>query len=121
MAKQRAQRLSELLKKEISNILLREVKDPRIGFVSVTNIEVTGDLRHAKVYVSVYGNKKERADTMEGLEKARGFIRRLLAERINVYHTPEILFRYDDSIQHGVQINKLLEKVKKDQEARGED
>ncbi|MCG8513161.1 MAG: 30S ribosome-binding factor RbfA [Halanaerobiales bacterium] len=120
MTKQRAQRLSELLKKEISEIILREVKDPRIGFVSVTGIDVSGDLRHAKVFVSVYGNKQERSDTMAGLEKATGFIRKLLAERINVYHTPELLFRYDDSIQHGVHINELLEKVKNEQEERGE-
>lgn len=103
------------MKKEISDILLREVKDPRIGFVSVTDVEVSGDLRHAKVYVSVYGDEKERQASMEGLDKATGYIRKLLGERITVHHTPEILFRYDDSIQHGAHISKLLNKVKQNE------
>ncbi|MDI3547167.1 MAG: ribosome-binding factor [Halanaerobiales bacterium] len=120
MSRQRAQRLAELLKKEISDILLREVKDPRIGFVSVTNIDVSGDLRHAKIYVSVYGDEREKMETMEGLEQATGFIRKLLGERITVYHTPELLFRYDNSIEHGAHISQLLEKVKKEQTERKE-
>ncbi|MFW5972016.1 MAG: 30S ribosome-binding factor RbfA [Bacillota bacterium] len=120
MSKQRAQRLGELIKQEIGNILLKEVKDPRIGFVSVTDAEVSGDLRHANVYVSVYGSEKEKEDTMKGLEKATGYIRRLLGDRITVYHTPEILFRYDDSIEHGAHISKLLDKVKKEKDEEGD-
>ncbi|MFW6035799.1 MAG: 30S ribosome-binding factor RbfA [Halothermotrichaceae bacterium] len=114
MGKNRAERLAELIKEEVSDIILREVKDPRIGFVSVTDVEVSGDLRHANVYVSVYGSDKEREDTMEGLKKGTGFIRKLLGDRITVYHTPEILFKYDDSIEHGAHISRLIDKIKKD-------
>ncbi|MFW6269707.1 MAG: 30S ribosome-binding factor RbfA [Bacillota bacterium] len=112
----RVRRLGELLKEEISKIIRQEVKDPRIGFVSITDVEVSGDLRHAKVYVSVYGNDKEKKDTMEGLKKANGFIRKLVGERITTYHTPEIIFRYDDSIEHGVYISKLIDEVRKEDE-----
>ena len=99
MANKRAIRVGELLKEEISQIVLREMKDPRIGFVSVNDVELTGDLRHAKVFVSVIGDQTERDDTMDGLKKATGFIRKLVGERITVYHTPEIVFKYDDSIE----------------------
>ncbi|MFW6029889.1 MAG: 30S ribosome-binding factor RbfA [Halanaerobiales bacterium] len=116
MVKQRAQRLGELIRQEISDILLKEVKDPRIGFVSVTDVEVSGDLRHANVYVSVFGSEKERKDTMKALEKANGYIRKLLGERITVYHTPELLFKYDKSLEYGAHISKLLDKVKNEDE-----
>jgi ribosome-binding factor A len=114
MSKQRAHRMAEFLKKEISDILLKEVKDPRIGFVSLTDIEVSGDLKYARVYVSVYGEEKEKEETMKGLKKATGFIRKLLGERITVYHTPEILFKYDNSIEHGVHISEIIKKVNQD-------
>lgn len=120
MVKQRAERLAELIKQEISDIILREVKDPRIGFVSVTDAEVSGDLRHAKVYVSVYGSEEEKKQSMKGLDKAAGYIRKLLGERITVYHTPEILFRYDKSLEYGAHISKLLDKVKDDRDDKGD-
>ncbi|SRR6056297_3358317 len=118
MSNKRVRRLQELLKEEISQIILREVKDPRIGFVSVTDVEVSGDLRHAKVFVSVYGSENEKEETMEGLEKATGFVRKLIGERITTYHTPEIMFRYDDSIEHGVYISKLINDVRKKEKER---
>lgn len=114
MSGQRERRVGELLKEEISQIIRREVKDPRIGFVSITDVEVSGDLRHAKVFVSVYGDDQEKEETMAGLEKATGFIRKLVGERITTYHTPEIIFRYDDSIEHGVYISKLIKDVRKE-------
>lgn len=115
MSKNRERRLSELLKEEISDIILKEVKDPRIGFVSVNDVEVSGDLRHAKVFVSVIGDQTERDDTMDGLKKATGFIRKLVGERITVYHTPEIVFKYDDSIEHGIHISNLIKEVRKEE------
>ncbi len=127
MSNNRSRRLAELLKEEISEIILREVKDPRIGFVSLTDVEVSGDLRHAKVFVSVIGSDRERQDTMAGLEQATGFIRKLVGERITVYHTPEIIFRYDDSIEHGIHITQLIKEVraedkkKNNQKAEGAD
>ncbi len=115
MSRNRKRRLSELLKEEISDIILKEVKDPRIGFVSVNDVELTGDLRHAKVFVSVIGDQTERDDTMDGLKKATGFIRKLVGERITVYHTPEIVFKYDDSIEHGIHISNLIKEVRKEE------
>ncbi|HLV10114.1 MAG TPA: 30S ribosome-binding factor RbfA [Halanaerobiales bacterium] len=116
MSKQRAQRLAELLKKEIADILLKEIKDPRIGFVSVTDIDVSNDLRHASVYVSVLGNEDERQNTMEGLEKATGYIRKLIGERIKIYHTPEIIFKYDSSLEHGIHISHIIDEIKDENE-----
>ncbi|MFW5786885.1 MAG: 30S ribosome-binding factor RbfA [Halanaerobiales bacterium] len=118
MSKKRERRVSELLKEEISQIILREMKDPRIGFVSVTDVEVSGDLRHAKVYISVYGSDKEKEDTMDGLRQASGFIRKLVGDRITTYHTPELIFRYDNSIEHGVHISELIKKVRKKDKRR---
>lgn len=116
MVKERDRRLGELLKEEISDIIRREVRDPRIGgFVSITEVEVSGDLRHAKVFVSVMGSEQEKQETMEGLEEATGYIRCLVGERITVYHTPELKFRYDDSIEHGIHISQIIK------EARAED
>src|SRR6056297_2103561 len=114
MSGQRERKVAEFLKEEVSEIIRREVKDPRIGFVSITDVEVSGDLRHAKVFVSVYGDETEKEETMAGLEKATGFIRKLVGERITTYHTPKIIFRYDDSIEHGVYISNLIKEVREE-------
>lgn len=108
MAQYRFGRLAEEFKKEISVILKDEVKDPRIGFVSVVSVQVSGDLRHAKVFVSVLGDESAVKDTMDSLKKATGFVRREVAQRIQLRYTPEIDFIYDDSIVHGARISKLL-------------
>lgn len=121
MSKKRAVRVGELLKEEISQIILREMKDPRIGFVSVTDVVVSGDLRHAKAFISVYGSEKERAETMQGLEQAKGFIRKLVGERVKIHHTPEIIFRYDDSIENGIHISKIINELKESGEIKESD
>lgn len=112
MANLRADRLAELIKEEISSILQREAKDPRIGFVTVTDVEVSTDLRHVKTFVSVYGDEASKAETMKALESATGFIRSEIGRRIRLRHTPEIVFKFDASIERGVRIFKLLEEVK---------
>src|SRR6056297_755404 len=121
MANKRAIRVGELLKEEISQIVLREMKDPRIGFVSVTDVEVSGDLRHAKVFISVYGSDKEKEETLEGLQQAQGFVRKLVGERVKIHHIPEIIFRYDDSIENGVHISKLIKDLKQSGEIKESD
>ncbi|MGM0437450.1 MAG: 30S ribosome-binding factor RbfA [Bacillota bacterium] len=121
MSGQRERKVAEFLKEEISQIIRREVKDPRIGFVSITDVEVSGDLRHAKVFVSVYGDETEKEETMAGLEKATGFIRKLVGDRITTYHTPEIIFRYDDSIEHGVYISNLIKEVREEEKEENTD
>ena len=121
MANKRAVRVGELLKEEISQIVLREMKDPRIGFVSVTDVEVSGDLRHAKVFISVYGSDQEKKETLEGLQQAQGFVRKLVGERVKIHHTPEIIFRYDDSIENGVHISEIIKDLKESGEIKESD
>jgi len=101
-------RLAEAIKEEVSDILRNDLKDPRIGFASITAVEVSGDLRHAKIFVSVLGDQQQKADTMKGLESASGYIRSELGRRIRLRFTPEIVFRLDESIERGVRIAQLL-------------
>lgn len=107
----RLDRLRELMKEELSAIIQHEMKDPRVGFVSITDVELSSDLRHAKVYVSVFGDEQAKAQTMEALEGALGFIRTELGRRIKVHHIPEITFRLDDSIERGTRVIQLLRQV----------
>lgn len=111
----RANRVSEQIKKELGTILQRELKDPRIGFVTVTGVEVTGDLQQATIYISVMGNEEELAGTLEGLAKATGFIRSEIGKRIRLRHTPELVFKVDESIEYGNRIEKLLKEVRNDE------
>ena len=105
----RTDRISEEVKREVSFIIQNELKDPRIAkMISVTAADVTRDLRYARVYVSVLGDENEKRDAIEGLRSAAGFIRREIWRRIQLRYTPEIIFELDDSIEHGVYINKLI-------------
>lgn len=113
MARIRAARVGEQLKKELSQLLQRELKDPRIGFVTVTSVEMSRDLEHAKVFVSVMGDEEQKRQTLEALEKAKGFLRSEAGRRLGIRRTPEIVFKMDESIDHGQRISKLLEEVKR--------
>lgn len=114
MAYERVNRISEELKREISDIIKSEIKDPRIAeFTSVTFIDVTKDLRYAKVYISVLGDDKKMEDTIEGLKSAAGFVRREIGKRMKIRYTPEILFEPDKSIERGIYISKLIDKANK--------
>jgi ribosome-binding factor A len=104
----RSGRVGEQLKKELSQILQSELKDPRIGFITVTGVEVTGDLQQAKVYISVLGSDQQKEDTLKGLARATGFIRTEVGRRIRLRLTPEIIFKFDQSIEYGSHIEKLL-------------
>ena len=108
----RPEKVEQFIKEELSQILQREVRDPRIGFVSVTDVEVSVDLRHARVFVSVLGTPEEKAATMEGLTSASRYIRRELGQRLQMRFTPEISFRLDESIERGSRVMKLLGEVK---------
>lgn len=112
---QRAERVAELIKQEISKLLQKGLKDPRIGFVTVTGVEVSKDLRNSKVYFSVLGDEKAKADSMAGLNAANGFIRRELGKHLHLSHTPEIVFKFDKSVEYGAHINQLLHQLKSDE------
>ncbi len=121
MAKYRYDRIAEELKREISDILKNEIKDPGIGFVSITVVEVTSDLHHAKVYYSVLGSEEERAATAASIKRSAGFIRREVAKRLSLRHTPELIFIFDDSIEHGIKIAKILNEQIKHEEKKSDE
>jgi len=104
------------LKTEISDILRRELKDPRLGFVTITDAEVSKDLRHARVYVSVYGDEKEKEQNLAVLQGAAGYIRGEFGRRAFMKVIPEISFKLDTSVEHGARIFELLQQVKPDDE-----
>jgi ribosome-binding factor A len=107
----RAHRVGEQMKKELSDIIGRKIKDPRIGFVTVTDVELTGDLQQAKVFITVLGDEKQKNDTMKALAKAKGFIRSEIGQRIRLRKTPDLIFEFDESIDYGNRIEKLLKEI----------
>lgn len=113
MSRRRQERMAVELKKVLSRILQEEIKDPRLDFsaVSVSQVELSNDLSHARVFISIMGDDEKQQETMKALEKARGFIRSRIAEEIQVRHVPEIDFRLDRSIEHGIHISSLLDKI----------
>ena len=109
---QRVQRVAEEIKQEIGKIIHDELKDPRIGFVTITKVDLSPDLRYASVYFSVLGTKKELRDTQVGLARSAGFIRKLLGRRMKLRYTPQITFRLDESAEYSIRISEVLEKIK---------
>lgn len=112
MGQERVQRVAEEIKKEIGNIVHDELKDPRIGFVTITKVDLSRDCRFAKVYFSLLGNKKQLRDTQVGLARSTGFTRKLLGQRLKLRYTPEIIFKLDKSVEYSIHISEVLEKIK---------
>jgi len=110
---QRSQQVAEELRKIISMVLLEDVNDPRMGFITITRIEMTDDLRFAKVHYSVLGNEDEKAVTEEALKENMPLIRRLTIERINMRYAMELKFELDRSIEHSFKIDEILKKIRK--------
>jgi ribosome-binding factor A len=108
MQGKRLERVNQLIKEEISLVLQRELKDPRLGFVSVTEVDVTPDLKHAKVYVSVLGPEERWVSSLAALDSARGFVWGWLRRHLALRQTPEISFRPDRSMEHAAHIQSLL-------------
>lgn len=107
MPRLRVERVREEIKREVTDIL-RRMKDPRLGFVTVTDVEVSSDLQYVKVYVSVLGDEEARKQTLLALERATGYVRTEIGSRIRLRRTPEIGFRFDPSVEHGARINEIL-------------
>lgn len=113
MAKFRSGRINEEIKREVSSIIQNDIKDHRLtAMVSVTNVDVTKDLSYAKVFVSVFGKGEEVKNSFEALKSSAGFIRREVGHRIKLRVTPEILFEIDNSIEKGMHIDAILNKIK---------
>ena len=106
----RIDRVNELLRSEISHLIAREIKDPRVaGVISITEVSASNDLRSARVFVSVMGREEARRDALEGIRSAASYLRRELRERVNLRHTPHLTFQLDDSIEEGDRILRLMD------------
>ncbi|MCF8012033.1 MAG: 30S ribosome-binding factor RbfA [Clostridiales bacterium] len=110
----RPERLAVRIKQEISDMLTSDLKDPRVGFATITRVDVSADLRHAKIYVSVMGKEDEQNTTIDALQKAKGFVRTELGNRIRLRYVPEIYFIHDQSMDYGMKIMDLIDKVNKE-------
>ena len=116
MPTQRQRQVAELLREQISRILREKVRDPRVGFVTITDADVTPDLRHARIYVSVLGSHEEQTASLEALDGAAPFVRGQLAHGWSLRYLPEIEFRWDPSVERSARIMELLEQVKREEE-----
>lgn len=103
---------------DLSELIRTRLKDPRVGFASITRVEVSGDLRHAKVFVSVMGTPEEQKETMNGLKNASGFLRHELASRLTLRYMPELSFKLDTSIEEGARILSLINQVEQEDRAK---
>jgi ribosome-binding factor A len=122
MSSTRPERVAAAIRKEISVMIHEELKDPRIGFTTITKVEVTPDLRYAKVYYTVLGNEKETKSTEIALNRAKGFIKNAIGDRLKLRFTPDIIFKIDKSAEYREKMDKLFDKIhrEKEKEQRGE-
>jgi ribosome-binding factor A len=119
----RVERVASLIKREVSQMLMVGIKDDRVGagMVSITDVNVSGDLQHAKIFVSIYGTDEARAETMEGLKAATGFVRSELGQRLRLRRTPEVLFKEDLSMERGTRVLSLINQLSQEREEKGVD
>ena len=113
MATGRMRRVNEAIRVILSDTIARELKDPRVGFVTVTGVKTSSDLRHARVYVSVFGDQEQRSESLAGLHSAHGFLQRRVASELTLKHTPMLSFEYDESIDHGMRISELINETER--------
>jgi len=116
----RAEKVSEAIKREISVMLTQEVKDPGIHFATVTSVVTTDDLRDAKIYVSIMGDEATRKESMEGLERAKGFLRHEIGQRLKLRYTPNLHFFLDKSLDHALKIRGIINKLKAEEKPKNE-
>jgi ribosome-binding factor A len=120
MEGKRSEKVADLIQKEISQMLLKSIKDPRIGFVTITKVTVSEDCRFAKVYYSVTGTPEERKRSMRGLDSAKGYVRKELGRRIRLRYTPEIMFQFDPSIEYAIHMEELIQSIHQERESHEE-
>src|SRR5438874_6666035 len=112
MAPERMRRVDRALRAVLTDAISRDLKDPRIGFVTVTGVKTSPDLRHARVYVSVLGDSSTRAASLDGLRSAHGFLQGVIASQLTLKHTPALTFEYDESVDRGMRITELLDHIR---------
>jgi len=110
-----------LIQKEISQMLIKSIKDPRIGFVTITKVTVSDDCRFAKVFFSVAGTLEERESSGKGLESAKGYVRKELGRRLRLRYTPEIVFQFDPSIEYAIHMEEVIRDIHRGKESNGEE
>ena len=108
----RPQRLGDLIQREVAELLRLEVRDPRVGMITITSVDVSPDLSHAKVFFTLF-EKDKLEDTLHGLKRSAGFLRSQLARRISMYTVPELRFVYDESVERGDRLSRLIDSTKK--------
>ena len=111
MAPGRMRRVDEAVRAVLSDAIAKDLQDPRVGFVTITGVKTSPDLRHARVYVSVLGDERTRADSLEGLRSAHGFLQGVIASELTLKHTPTLTFEYDESVDRGMRITELLDRL----------
>ena len=109
----RLEKVGHLIRELVSEVI-RELKDPRIGFAGINEVKISPDLRHAKIYISVFGSDKEKNDTLEGLNSAKGYIKRKIAPELSLRQIPDLSFALDESIENGVRISQLIDKAREE-------
>ncbi|MFO7460255.1 MAG: 30S ribosome-binding factor RbfA [Desulfatiglandales bacterium] len=110
----RASRVADLVLREIADLVMKKLKDPRVQGITVTGVDVSRDLRHARVYFSLIGDETEILRAQAGLDSAKGFIKREIGFRLDLKHVPDLVFRHDPSLEAGRRMEKLLRKIKED-------
>ena len=121
MKSERMRRVDEAVRQVLGDALAQDLKDPRIGFVTVTDVDTSPDLRHARVYVSVLGDEQARAATLDGLEHAHGFLQRRISRELNLKHTPTLEFTYDATTDRALRVGELISSAERDGDADTEE
>lgn len=111
MQGKRTDRIAELIKQELASVLSKEARDPRIGFITITEVKISDDLKHARVFYSVLGDAATKEETAKGLAKASGFLQRDIASKLNLRFTPRLSFALDASLDEGLKIDTIIRKI----------
>ena len=120
MARLRVEKVQEAIKNELSKMLLTDVKDPRIQFVTVTGVELTDDMSYAKVFISLYGPEDKQEETWKALQKSLGFMRSEIAKRIRLRFAPTLILQKDTSMEYSAHIQSILDKIKQEENSKNE-
>lgn len=117
----RSQRVAEQVRRELAELIRLEVKDPRVGFITLTDVEITPDYAHAKVFFTSMRGEEGLDEILVGLRRASGFLRRELGKRVRIHTLPELHFQYDSSVERGSRMSQLIDQVVRDDDARHKD
>jgi ribosome-binding factor A len=117
MEGKRSERIADLIQREVSELLQKSIKDPRIGFVTLTRVQVSDDCRQARIYYSVMGTPEEQEGSLTGLQSARGFIRKELGHRLQLRYAPDVLFQFDPSIEYSIRLEEIFQKLHENEES----